>query len=125
MQSPIFIEIIFPMSKNIASPEIKTDVAIGATDGFRYIAVKPPLNDAEVELLVDRGLIGSSSGHVERVTLGPNCTMLRGGWNTERAQVAAKEITSLLKTSRGNVSLHTNPVDIQGYQSTPFNPVTR
>jgi hypothetical protein len=104
-------------------PEIRTEVAIGVTDGFRYIAIKPPLSEIEIDLLVNDGLIGA--GREEQITLGPNCTMLRGGWNTERAQMTASSIARTLRPLRGSVYVDSHPVTLSGYQSSPFNPITR
>lgn len=106
-------------------PEVHTEVAVGVTDGYRYIAIKPPLDDVEIELLIGDGVIRSASGHVEQITIGPNCTMLRGGWDTDRAQITAKEIATRLRLTRGAVGVDLTPVDLTGFQSSPFNPVTR
>lgn len=111
-----------------------TEIRIGITDGYRYIAVKPPLNDAEIAYLNDRDtslLLGS----LEQISLETSCTMIQRSSdlgdpqaNTERAVRAAERLAVSLRAIRPaseEIQVYPDPVTLQGHASTPFNPITR
>lgn len=104
---------------------IESTVAIGATDGYRYIGVKPPLTEVEIDVMVDAGVVASVNSIEQIDSPSPACTVVRCAGGTEYAQDRAQQITDLLRMSReGRVRYLPNPVDIVGHKSSPFNPNT-
>lgn len=112
-------------------PDInKSEVRIGKTDGFRYIAVKPPLSIAERQSLLD------NTHHpfvpIEDVP-GPSgkaCTMLQYDVGLPELAIlrrpevllqVAKYIASALNPARCSI-VHSKEVQMGWGNSSPFNP---
>lgn len=108
-----------------------THIAIGATDGYRYIGVMPPLTEEEINQLRDDGVL---KGQVEQIELGPPCSLIRSGGDycttprghTEGTVRTAGVMAAFLGGLRPNhhVQFNPKPVQLSGFQSSPFNPVT-
>lgn len=108
-----------------------SEIRIGATDGYRYIGIKPPLTDEEITQLRDDGVL---KGSVEQVELEPACTLLRTAGDfstpnghTETTARTAVQIAIFLGhlRSEADVQVFSQPIHMSGSQSSPFNPLTR
>jgi len=106
-----------------------TQVALGWTDGCRYVGIMPPLDETEVDVLNDHELVRDE--WLEHVGVEPECTLVRFGCSdnpevaTKRAQETAMAIADVLRDARkGRVNVILEPVSLVGYESSPFNPST-
>lgn len=106
----------------------RTDIKIGATDGFRYLACKPPLTDAEKTLLEERGLLRGVM-YSEEIPGKDACTQLQTineFFPPARVVERGKEVADALRDMRrGVVVFDATPVSLNGAGSTPFNPITK
>lgn len=105
-----------------------SEVAIGWTDGKRFVAVRPPLNDQELEELKAKDLI---RGQIENIDLDPACTQISFSTILDspesanrRARGLAVAIAEVLRASRSDVSINLEIVSLVGHNSSPFNPNT-
>lgn len=109
-----------------------TEVAIGMTDGSRHIGVAPPLTRDELSkiLKLDIGLEGIDIHQVNNSER-PATLIRTSGVNewitpekrTEHAQEVALQIADLLRQTReGQVHHSLEPVEMVGFNSTPFDP---
>jgi hypothetical protein len=117
------------------TPE-STRIGIGATDGYRYIGIEPPLGKEELAMF--RAISDLESDRdisIERVDdQQPNATLIKvsGDFDglhpelrTEKAKVLAKSVAHLLEFMRKtSVSTNLDVIDLQGHHSTPFHPNT-
>lgn len=108
-----------------------TEIRIGATDGYRYIGIKPPLTDDEIAELKEVDVL---KGGIQQVELEPACTLVStsGDFTTPKGHTEgtvrrAEQIAIFLGhlRSEANIKVFSDPVQMSGYQSSPFNPVTR
>jgi len=111
------------------SSEQVTRVAVGATDGYRYVGIQPPLTDNEARIL------GIELNPYNQITaVGKEATLLtvngdafQGGprGRDQHALEVAKSIADTLKNLRSEqVMLWATPVQLRGHNSTPFSPLT-
>ncbi len=104
-------------------------IAVGYTDGARFVAIKPPLNESELNELRDQNLI---RGQVEHIDVEPACTQISFSSlhtspesATRRAQGIALAIAEALRVARHrNVGVDLSPISLMGFKSSPFNPNT-
>lgn len=108
-----------------------TQIGIGKTDGYRYVAVKPPLTDDEKDALVELGLV-DHIGQFEEVSRKPLCTNIRLGaedigsyYLDEAGTILANGVANLLSELRsGNVDVNEEIVHLgYGSQTSAFNPI--
>ncbi len=101
----------------------KTEVSIGATDGFRYIAVQPPLTDQEKTFLQERGLLGGVS-YTEDIPGKNACTQFQTMNEVvppSRVIARGHEIADALRDMRrGVVVFDATPKMLDDTCSTPF-----
>lgn len=109
--------------------EHETTIGIGKTDGFRYVAVKPPLNSSEWLDLIRRGVV--KRGQFEAVDIPPACTMIQlgefellRGVPDEIVTKLADDVSKALSQTRSEITMQPGIVRLIGYQSSPFNPNT-
>lgn len=113
-----------PKKRRVA--ESQSEVRIGTTGEHHYIAVRPPLSEQELTLLVDSGVILNPE-LVEIIPGGKltECSFIKTGTDLSRTQQTAFDIASTLRGMRdGHVRHNLDPVRLVGYQSTPFKPYT-
>lgn len=106
-----------------------TRIAVGMTDGYRYIGIKPPLTEAE-----GRVMEIELNEYNQITTPGPATTLLMvsgesfsygSTLRTEHAFKVAQDIATTLRGLRSEpVNVLPEPVGLRGYHSTPFNPYT-
>lgn len=113
----------------------ETVVAVAATDGFRYVAVTPPLSEDEVEGIRSENVFDERFYVRQIADLEPQCSMVMVSGSldpyrtpenrTEYAQRVAAKLAGFLRTQRdGNVRHERATTPIVGYLSSPFNPNT-
>lgn len=106
----------------------RTEVRIGATDGFRYIAVRPPLTDAEKTFLNERRLLRGVSS-AEDIPGKDACTQFQTINEIvppSRVVARGQEIADVLKDMRrGVVVFDAKLRSLNGAGSTPFTPFTK
>lgn len=104
-----------------------TEVAVGLTDGYRFIAVKPPLTKEELGELSHSPDINRLLPGVEQIEVEPACTQFKTVIREQRELPhLADRIGGLVSDIRGGGSLQVDPrpVVLQGPNSSPFNPNT-
>lgn len=110
-----------------------THIAVGRTDGFRYVGTKPPLSDAELQTaeLIDFvntygfGTTEQIFGKDACTLLGQVITLLKHDAYTAIAD-ATLALGGVMRTLRPS---HTITIDqkinvMRGPKSSPFNPIT-
>ena len=111
----------------------ETCVMIGETDGYRYLGIKPQLTNEELTQIQGFGLELLRPQQIDEP--GPAASLIcvngdsfQGGptARTESAVKVGNEISSVLRLLRPRdaVKFDKTPVQMYGYKSTPFNPVT-
>lgn len=114
----------------VMSKEI-TQVAIGWTDGYRFVGIKRPLSPDEIKQLAVEGLV--QDDHVEQIDLAPSCSLIHAGGSllsgpieaTRKTQETGRNIARSLGRMRNEKVLFSpDPVRLIGAKSSPFNPDT-
>ena len=112
----------------------ETVVAVGVTDGFRYVGITPPLTREEVRTMEWAGVLEPGIPLQQIEEFEPHCSLLtvagengmRTEAKTERAiEVASKIAYALGQAREGSAVRHdTTLVGLVGHNSSPFNPDT-
>lgn len=102
-----------------------TKIRLGRSDGMRFVGIKPPLSEEEVATLEESGLI-RSKGSFEQIAGAQACSLVRrGGSNNEAVVELAGQIAESLGDTRESIDIDlSSMVELQGYGSSPFEPVT-
>lgn len=110
-----------------------TRIGIGETDGYRYVAIEPPLTDEEIAVL-DQGTdeMTTIRSYTIEGTVNTTQLVVSGDFDalppherTRKAQKVADGLAQALHTLRGHwIVVNLQPVELQGAGSTPFNPNT-
>lgn len=102
-------------------PEVRAHIAIGTTDCYRYLAVRPPLKDYELDELVLDGF-----DYVEQLKTAPECSQYRyTAMETDELMGKAQKLTIAIAKLRGSASLQPGVVRLYRTGSSPFNPTAQ
>lgn len=114
--------------------EGETVVAIGATDGYRYVGVTPPLTTEEIHTMEWAGVLDVDDPirrivefepHCSLVTVSGDADLISPAERDEKAKgIAAKIAYALGQSREGNIRSELTLVGLVGYNSSPFNPDT-
>jgi hypothetical protein len=117
------------MSRTFEITKGATEIRLGLTDCFRYIAFQPPLTSDEVEGLFDQARVNPDQ--VEQIPGDEACTQF--GYYTEgflpgedreflKDEVA--KIVGFLNPLRETVEVNPDLYSLMGHNSSPFDPYT-
>ena len=107
--------------------EFDTEVRVGQTDGYRFIAVRPPLTYVQLEELSVSPDIARLIPGAEQIEGEYACTQFKvGELNRERLTNLADRIGTLVSEIKegGSLQVDPRPIPLQGVKSSPFNPNT-
>jgi hypothetical protein len=107
----------------MATESVDSRVAIGRTDGHRYIFVKPPLTKEEINVMEWAGVL--TPGSVELVDeFDPACSLVRGAGASDVQERAQKIAYAVGVDRECQVQFMPEEVPLVGQNSTPFTPNT-
>lgn len=111
----------------------ETVIAVGKTDGFRYVGVVPPLDKDEIDTMQWAGTFDSRF-HIEQIDeFEPHCSLMSVGGESGMSpddkdahahEVATRIAASLSHFRAGPIRQVAETVFLQGHNSTPFYPNT-